>query len=649
MELHRLGRRVEAEALYRQTLGSMLDRARSLIRSGDAAGAMANCDEVIELAPGVVDAWFLRGNALQLLDAHEGAIESYEHALRNAPAFAAALNNKAHSLRMLHRPAEALATLERALLAQPTYGLAFNNRGLALLDLGRASEAVESFDAALAVQPNLAEAVGNRGTALLALKRFPEAAVSFEQLDARAPGFDAVLGNLLFARRHCCDWDDQDALQERIIAAVQRGEVADLPLAFLYSSDVPADQLTCAAGFVRSRYPERSTLGAPAGSPDQPRIRVAYLSGDFGEHAVSHLLAGVLERHDRVRFETVGVGWGRRNDGLVRRRLEAAFERFVDATELSDLQLATLLRELEIDIAIDLMGHTHGQRTGVFALRAAPLQVNYLGFPGTTGAPYMDYVIGDSVVIPAGEEDAYSERIVRLPHCCLPTDDGRPMAAEPPTRAAAGLPPAGFVYCAFNGTAKITRDMFRCWLRLLAHVPGSVLWLRAPGAAARENLQREARALGLDPDRLVFADAVASMASHLARHRLADLFLDTLPYNAHATACDALWAGLPVLTCRGRSFAGRVGTSLLQAVGLGELVAESMQEYEAKALEFAQQPGKLAAIKATLAARRTTHPLFDTDLYTRHLEAAYVSMTLRQRRGLPPAGLSIAALNCPPV
>ena len=297
----------------------------------------------------------------------------------------------------------------------------------------------------------------------------------------------------------------------------------------------------------------------------------------------------MLEHHDVTRVETVGIGWGRRNDGSMRRRIEAAFTRFVDATNLSDAQVAALLRESNIDIAVDLMGHTHGQRTGVFALRGAPLQVAYLGFPGTTGAPYMDYVIGDSVVIPAGEDAAYSERVVRLPHCCLPTDDRRSIAAEPPTRAAAGLPPTGFVFCAFNNAAKITRDLFAVWMRLLQAVPGSVLWLRTPGEDARGNLQREARQLGIEPQRLVFADAVP-MEEHLARQRLADLFLDTLPYNAHATACDALWAGLPVLTCRGKSFAGRVGASLLLALGLVELVAESIEDYQARALEFGATP-----------------------------------------------------------
>jgi len=627
--------------------------ARALIDKREPAGAIACCDAVIERDPVNPHAWFLRGNALQLTDAHEEAIASYDRAVREAPSFAAALNNLAHSLRMLRRPTAALGVLARALACQPAYAMALNNLGLALLDLDRVAEALHSFEGALTARADLTEALANRGAALLRLKRYAEAGEAFERLDAVAPGFECALGNLLFARRNCCDWSMADELGARLTKAVQRGELQDMPLSFLYLSDSPQLQFMCARVFVRARYPAKTSSARPLAPaciarcpPAEPRrIRIAYLSGDFGEHAVSHLLAAVIEGHDRDRFDTLGIGWGRQNEGPMRRRLEAAFHVFVDATELSDLKIAARLRELEVDIAVDLMGHTQGQRTGIFAHRGAPVQVGYLGYPGTSGAPYMDYLIGDPVVIPVGEEESYSEQVVRLPHCYLPTDGRRTIDGESITRQAAGLPQSGFVFCAFNNPAKFTREMFGIWIKLLQRVPDSVLWLRTPVAEARENLLREATSAGVEPERLVFAETLESSDAHLARHRLADLFLDTLPYNAHTTACDALWAGLPVLTCRGRSFAGRVGASLLTALGLPELIADSLEDYESIALDLARHPQKMTSLREKLAVLRGTSPLFDTARYTRHLESAYTAMSTRYRDGLPPAALCIEACS----
>jgi predicted O-linked N-acetylglucosamine transferase (SPINDLY family) len=637
----------QAVALHPAAAEIQCNLARALIDKREPAGAIACCDVVIEREPKNANAWFLRGNALQLAHAHEDAIVSYEQALRHAPSFAAALNNQAHSLRMLRRPAAALSVLARALACQPAYAMALNNQGLALLDLDRAAEALESFEAALGARADLTEALANQGTALLRLKRFAEASEAFERLQSLAPGFAGAVGNLLFARRNCCDWAAVETLGPRVIGSAQRGELEQMPLAFLYESDSPQLQLACARAFVQSHHPAQNAAAARRRPEDPPRIRIAYLSGDFGEHAVAHLLAAVIERHDRTRFETLGIGWGRRNEGPMRRRLEAAFDRFVDVTELPDVKIATLLRELEVDIAVDLMGHTQGQRTGIFAHRAAPVQVGYLGYPGTSGAPYLDYVIGDAVVIPVGEEESYSERVVRLPHCYLPTDDRRPIDGESITRRSAGLPATGFVFCAFNSPTKFTRPMFGIWLRLLHKIPDSVLWLRTPVADARSNLLREAMSAGVEPERLIFAETLESIDAHLARHRLADLFLDTLPYNAHTTACDALWAGLPVLTCRGRSFAGRVGASLLTALGLPELIADSLEDYESKALDLARHPHHMLSLREKLAVLRGTSPLFATARYTRHLESAYAAMSARQRRGLPAAALSIEAASPP--
>jgi protein O-GlcNAc transferase len=619
--------------------------ARALLEQRDAIGALAACDALAAMQPQNAEVWFLRGNALQLGGAHEEAVDSYAEALRLQPNYPAALNNQGHSLRILRRTGQALAVFARALELQPAYTMALNNQGLALLDLRRVPEALSSFDDALRLQPAFVEVLSNRGTALFALKRFAEAAETFERLAAVAPNLGGALGNFLYARRNCCDWREHESLAQRITAAVQRGECTDVPLSFMCVSDSPQAQLTCARTFTAARYPQPKSLLPQSLQPRRPpahgRIRIAYLSGDFGEHAVSYLLAGVIERHDTSRFDTIAVAWGRQNDGLTRKRLETAFGRFIDATEFSDADIAMQLRDLEIDIAIDLTGHTGGQRTGIFALRAAPLQVNYLGFPGTSGAPYMDYIIADPTVVPDGEESAYSECVARLPDCYLPNDDRRSVGRETITRSDAHLPESGFVFCAFNNPVKITPAVFGVWMELLRQIPGSVLWLRAGVLEARRNLERAAERQGIAPARLVFAAAVDSIESHLARHRLADLFLDTLPYNGHTTTCDALWSGLPVLTCSGRSFASRVGRSALQALGLPELITDNLESYAQVALALARDPARLGSIRERLAEHRRTSALFDTTRYCRRLEAAYVTMRQRLRMGLSPAGFTV--------
>ncbi|MGA2399418.1 MAG: tetratricopeptide repeat protein [Steroidobacteraceae bacterium] len=630
---------LEAIAIDGSQWNVRVSLARALLNTHASRAALECCDVLVGMQPNNAESWFLRGNALQQLDTHPEAIENYGRALALQPDFLAALNNQGHSLRSLRQTAQSLQIFERALALQPAYPLALNNRGLALLDLKRTAEALRSFDDALACHPKFPEALANRGTALLAMKRFAEAAQTFERLVHLAPDFGGAAGNLLYARRNCCDWREYEELGRRVVAGVQRGELSDLPLAFLCVTDSPREQFACATIFAALKFPARSTAAVAHSRHGHERIRVAYLSGDFGAHAVSYALAGVIEHHDVRRFETVGVGWGRQNEGPTRARLEAAFGRFIDATELSDSETVRRLRELEVDIAIDLMGHTSGQRTGIFAERCAPVQVNYLGYPGSSGTSYLDYIIADACVIREGEEAAYSESVVRLPCCYLPNDDRRRIASHSSTRTRAGLPEAGLVFCAFNNLLKITPAIFDVWMRLLRDVNGSVLWLREGAPEARRNLEEAARRRGVDPSRLVFAGPVESMEAHLARHRLADLFLDTLPYNGHSTACDALWAGLPVLTCRGRSFASRVGASLLQAADLPELIADTLDGYERLALALARAPARLAGMREKLTSRRAAGTLFNTVEYCRHLEAAFAAMVDRHQRGLPTAPL----------
>jgi predicted O-linked N-acetylglucosamine transferase (SPINDLY family) len=368
------------------------------------------------------------------------------------------------------------------------------------------------------------------------------------------------------------------------------------------------------------------------------------VSGDFNNSAVSTLMAGVFEHHDRARFETIAISFGPADGTPMRKRLETAFERFIDVSGKTDAEIAVAVRGMEIDIAVDLMGFTGECRSFILAQRPAPVQVNYLGFPGTMGAPWIDYILADPAVIPDAQQEHFAEKIAYLPHCYLPAD-GTSAIAERPTRLQAGLPESGFVFASFNNSYKFNPAMFAIWMRLLDAVEQSVLWLPENNPAAMRNLIHEAKARGLAPGRIVFAPPVPGHENHLARLSLADLFLDTLPYNAHTTAIDALWAGVPLLTLEGNSFAGRVAASALEAAGLPELIASTADEYEAAALRLARDPEALAALKAKLAQNRLTCPLFDTASFARHLESAFVTMWERQQRGEPPASFAVARVD----
>jgi len=372
------------------------------------------------------------------------------------------------------------------------------------------------------------------------------------------------------------------------------------------------------------------------------KLRLGYLSGKLHVHPGAHLLVGLVEHHDRERFELIAYGFDRDDGSALRRRLVSAFDRFVDIYEMREQDAARLIHADAVDVLVDLHGFTPDGRAKILAYRPAPLQVNYLGYPGTMGADFIDYIIADRFVIPPDQQSFFSEQIVYLPDCYQCNDDKREIAEHTPSRADCGLPEKGFVFCCFNGTYKIAPDFFDIWMRLLRALPGSVLWLFEANKLVRANLEREAKARGVAPERLVFAPRLPQ-AEHLARHRLADLFLDTLPYNAHTTTSDALWAGLPVLTCTGDTFAGRVAGSLLRAIGLDELITASPREYEALALQLARDPERLARLRARLMQNRRTHPLFDTERYTRHLEAAYLRMHELRKSGQPPAGFSIAS------
>jgi predicted O-linked N-acetylglucosamine transferase (SPINDLY family) len=652
------------------------NRANALGELQRTQESLASYDRGVLLAPSLFDAHFGRGKLLLRLQCYEQAVESYDRALRILPNHLEALNNRGIALLNLHRPEEALVMFERVLNLSPDFADALTNRGSALRRLRRPLDAIESYqqalrlqpdspdvlsnmanvflglemfdaalncsDRALALNPALADALNIRATALRDLGRHDEAAGCYSQLVRVAPDFDYALGNRLFAQAFNCDWSTRSSQASSATGAVQAGRRGCLPFSFLSISDSAADQLQCARTFVADRYPPASALPRHHGH-HHPRIRLAYLSADFHDHPVAHLLAGVLERHDRQNFETRGISLRREaHPGAMHARLRQAFEHFDDVSGVDDREVAAQLRQWEVDIAVDLSGFTRGGRLGILACRPAPVQVNYLGFAGSYGAPYIDYVIADPVVIPAGQEAHFSECIVRLPHSFLPNDDRQPIAGDLLRRSDVGLPDTGFVFCAFNNSYKINPPMFDIWMRLLRETPGSVLWLREGSAAMVANLSQEASARGVQRDRLIFAPRVAEMDRHLARYRLADLFLDTSPYGAHATSRDALWAGLPVLTCMGEAFASRVAASLLIALALPELVTGDLEGYYRTAQVLAHTPDRLAPLRQRLGQRRLAGPPFDTDLFRQHLESAYRSMWERYQRGEAPADIDLA-------
>lgn len=617
-----------------------LNRGNALCDLKRPADALESYARAIALQPGYPQAHYNRGNALRDLRRPLEALQSYDAALAIRPDFAEALFNRGNALRDLKRLEDALQSYERALAVRPGYAEALNNRGNTLHDLMRLDDALQSYDRALQIAPQYAHALFNRGNVLCDLGRLEQACDDYASALEVDPRYEFLYGTWLHTCMRLCDWRDVDARIFELTEKISRGERATPYFPVLALTDCLRLQRQAAEIWVAATCPANPALPAIPRRLRRDRIRVGYFSADFRNHPVSYLAAALFEQHDRTRFELTAFSYGADTQDEMRRRVAAAFDSFLDVRGQSDLEIATLARKLEIDIAVDLGGHTQGGRTGIFALRAAPLQVNYLGLPATMGADYIDYLIADATLIGDADRMHYAEKSVRLPNY-QPNDRARRIAEATPQREAAGLPREGFVFCCFNNSYKITPQVFDCWMRILGRVAGSVLWLSGADAPTQGNLRIEAARRGIDASRLVFADRVAEMADHLARLRLGDLFLDTHPYNAQATASDALWAGLPVLTCAGESFAGRVAASLLNAVDLPELVTQSPQGYEATAVELAADPDRLGRLRRRLADNRLVTPLFDIARTARSMESAYTQMYERHLNGMPPEHIDV--------
>lgn len=673
-DLHRLDQALasceKAIALKPDYAEAYSNRGNALHALGRLDEALKSYDKAIALRPNLVDAYSNRGNTLHDLERLEEALASCDKAIALKPDYPQAYSNLCKILLSLRRPDDALASCDKAIALWPDFAEAHSNRasvlydlrrlqealvscdraialkldqaethsarGGILYDLGLLDEALASFDSAIARKPDLAVAWSGRGGIFFDLGRLDEALASFEKAVTFDPDLFGAEGQRLHISMCLCDWTNFDADCENLISSIRKGKDIARPFGLLGVPASADDQLECARLWV-ARAGQPSPRGLWQGDQYRhDRIRVAYVSADFREHPVSQLMAGVLERHEKSRFDVTAISLGPDDHSEIRHRLINSVEHFVDAGAYSDEQIAGLIRSSEVDVLIDLMGFTGRARTKLFSRRPAPVQVNYLGYAGTMGAPYIDYIIADRCVIPEEKKTCYSEKIVYLPHSYMANDSGRKISDRRLCRADCDLPETGFVFCSFNNSYKFTPEIFDLWMRLLRQIDGSVLWVPEANGTATRHLKHRAQSRRIDPTRLIFAPRLPSNEDHLARLELADLFLDTLPYNAHTTAADALWAGLPVLTRLGETFAGRVAASLLTAIGLPELITATSDAYERTAIDLAREPARLEAIKRKLTDNRRSAPLFNTALFTRHIEAAYTAIYQRYQSGLAP-------------
>ncbi|MGZ5602068.1 MAG: tetratricopeptide repeat protein [Methylobacter sp.] len=640
--LRGLNRNEEALESYGLALKINPDYADALNNLGNALydleryeEALKSYDHALKIKPEYAETLYNRGNALYDLKHYKEALESYNRALRINPNHLRSLNNRGTALRDLKRYEEAIESYDRALKIKPDYIEALNNRGTALCDLMRHEEALESYDSVLKLRPDYAQALYNSGAVLCDLMRHEEALENYAQALKIKPDYEFLYGIWLHTKMMICDWNDIDCQFIHAVEKIKSNEKVSPPFSIFAISNSLAVQRKAAEIYVQTNHPKSHELSKIAKLPRHHKIRIGYFSADFHNHATAYLIAELFERHDKSKFELTAFSFGPDTQDEMRKRLVPAFDHFINARDQSDKDVAQLARNLELDIAVDLGGLTNHSRTGIFAMQAAPLQVSYLGYPGTMGASYINYLIADSTLIPESYQHGYTEKIVYLPNSYQINDSKRSISNKEFTRTEMGLPATGFVFCCFNNNYKITPSTFDSWMRILKQVDASVLWLFESTVEAVNNLKKEAELRGVNAERLIFAKRIP-LHEHLARHRLADLFLDTLPYNAHTTASDALWAGLPVLTCIGETFASRVAASLLNAIHLPELITSTPEIYEAVAIEIANSPNKLMEIKKRLADNRVTTPLFNTQLLAKHLEAAYMEMYRRYQADLVP-------------
>lgn len=606
----------------------------------DYEKALESCNEALRLNSNYAEAWLNKGIILHDLKQYEQALTQYDQALRLKPDYAEAWSNKGITLSELKQHDQALAHFNEALRLKPHYAEAWSNKGNTLNELKQYDQALANYDEALRIKPDYAEAWSNKASSLNALKRYRETIIHYEKALSLKQDINWILGDLLCTRMTICSWKNIDQDLEKLITQSQQQKRVAQPFLTLALSDNPLLHQQCSEIFAGHQYPVNLSLGDIPKLPRKAKIRVGYFSADFHNHATGYLMAELFELHNKESFEIIAFSFGPKTNDAMRERLQKSFHQFIEVGNISDIEVAKLSRQLGIDIAVDLKGFTQDARARIFSYRAAPVQVNFLGYPGTMGSGYIDYILADQTIITTELRQYYSEKVLTLPHSYQPNDRKRVISSRQFTKQELGLPEEGFVFACFNNNYKITPSTFDSWMKILKSVDGSVLWLLEDNPLAAENLRAEAKQKGVESSRLIFAERMP-LPEHLARHRQADLFLDTLPYNAHTTTSDALWAELPVLTLMGESFASRVSASLLKAIDLPELITTSQDQYESMAIELAKNPLKLSGIQQKLIGNKLQKPLFDTPSYTAHLESAYSQIYERYQADLPPDHINI--------
>ncbi|OWS70107.1 tetratricopeptide repeat protein [Polynucleobacter campilacus] len=627
---------INLHSSYAETWVNQAKALNQLDRKLEALDALK---KTVEIQPSHADGLLLLADALDEQGSHEEALQTYDLLLKYYPNNHVAFCNKGTVLHNLKKYEDALRSYDNALSLQPSHLESLSNKGNTLNEMKRYQEALFAYDAALTIFPDYPEALKNKGNTLIELKRYQDALGIYERLHKMQPGMKNIKALIMHLKMHLCDWSNFEFHYEQLWRACTAGKDVCSPFISFSIFDSANQQKIIAERWVQSKQALFKNEFITSNKSDE-KIRIGYYSPDFKNHPVSFLMAELIQLHDRKRFEVIGFSFGADNNNPMHDRLCSAFDQFINVQDKSEIEIALLSREMGIDIGIDLCGHTHENRSGIFSHRAAPVQVSYLGHPGTMGAHYIDYIIADPILIPMSNASHYTEKLIHLPHSFQINDRKRAIATDQLNKKDFGLPESGMIYCCFNNNFKITPNVFHSWMKILADVDNSVLWLLKDTPAVVENLSKECVKAGVDPARIIFAERI-STELYLARYRLADLFLDTCPFNGGATASDALWAGLPIITKLGDAYAGRMAASLLQSIGLPELVTNSEKEYVELAQALGREPSRLASIKTKLAHNKFSTPLFNTPLNVQYIEAAFEKTMERYLNNQTPDHITI--------
>ena len=613
---------IEIDINYAEIHNNKGNALKSLERYNEA---IESYDKAIKIKSDYAFAYNNKGNALKNLERYDEAIESYDKAIKINPNYIEAHHNKGNILKDLKRFDESISSYDKAIEINPDYYFSFNNRGIIFQHLNHFEKALASYDKAIEINPNYPETYNNKGNILKELKRYDEALTCYEKAIKLKSDFDYMLGKVLNLNMFLCNWIEFDSLIKEINNTIVKKSKVIEPFTFLGLIDNPVFLKLSSEKYIKNNFKKDLEIQSLAKYTNHKKPRIGYFSADFHNHATLHLMMDVFKNHNKSNFDFYGFSFGPQNNDIWNSQVKNYFLKFEDVSNISDKEVAYLSRKLEIDIAIDLKGLTSNSRSGIFSYRAAPIQINYLGYPGTTGADYMDYIIADEVIIPKESSNNYTEKILYLPDCYQPNIKKREISKKSFKRSDFGLPENSFIYCCFNSNYKITPHIFNIWMNILKAVPNSVLWIYKTNETASKNLIKESKAKGVDPKRIIFASYLPN-DEHLKRISFADLFLDTFPCNAHTTASDAVRMCVPIVTLIGKSFASRIASSILNCLDMKELITRDEKEYQNLAIDLARHPKKINEIKDRLIDAISSSPLFDSSKFTKNLENIYLQL-----------------------